>query len=347
MPGVLRALVLLAVAPALVFPVALARTQHAAQPFLHRLDGWTMGSTWSLAVAAPATLDDAALRVGIERRLASLDDQLSTWRDDTALSALNRAPVGRWVALPPDLAAVIRYGQFLHDDSGGAFDLTVKPLVNLWGFGSANPRTTLPSAAEIAAARARLGSDRLEISTDGRQVRRLADVTVDDDAIAPGYAADALAAWLAQRGLRDVLVEVGGELRASGRRPDGRPWAVGIEQPALAHDGLAAVVGLRDAGISTSGDYRDFSTIDGHRYSHEIDPASGYPADHALVSVTVVAPTTMAADGAATVLMVLGPDRGMAWANARRLPVYMAVRTVNGTIAGRYNEAFAALPASP
>lgn len=325
---------------AALLAVVIAGWYRAQQPVVHAIDGWTMGSTWSLRVAGPRDLDVVTLRTQLEAQLGELDRQLSGYRDNTALSRLNNAPVGEWVELPPHLGAVLRFGRQLHDDTDGAFDLTVKPLVNLWGFGAADPRSTLPTDAEIAAAKARTGARQLEISADGTRVRRLAAVGVDVDAVAPGYAADVLAGWLDAHGLPNHLVEIGGEMRAGGARPDGAGWRIGIERPVMARGDVGQVIAVHDGGVATSGDYRDFVEIAGQRYSHTLDPASGRPVTHDLASVTVIAPDGLAADGYATALMVLGPERGMAWAKARRLPVFMIIRTANGELAERYNEAF-------
>jgi thiamine biosynthesis lipoprotein len=310
-------------------------------PTLHDVAGFTMGSTWSARVVGPANLNAVALRAQIDEQLGELDRQLSNYRDTAELAMLNRAEVGGWRPVPPHLAAVIRFGQRLHDESGGAFDLTVKPLVNLWGFGSAERRTTLPTDAEVAAARARLGSDRIEFSSDGTRIRRAADVQIDVDAIAPGYAADVIAAWLTARGWPNHLVEVGGELRAEGHRPDGSVWQVGVERPTLERAGVEQVIAVTDCGVATSGDYRAFESVNGKRYSHTIDPATGRPVDHGLVSVTVVAATGMQADGYATAIMVLGPERGLDWANAHGIAVYMLLRDGGGALKERYNAAFA------
>ncbi len=312
-----------------------------AQPVIHALDGWTMGSTWSVHVIGPRDLDTAALKAGIEAQFQALDQQLSGYRAGTGLSQVNAAPLGKWVALPPDLAIVLRSGLDLWRESGGAFDMTVRPLVLLWGFGAAEPRDRPPTPAQIAAAKARLGSDRVELSEDGTRIRRLSDVTLDVDAIAPGHAADVITAWLAQRGLHDALVDVGGELRASGHRPDGTGWRVGIERPQLARGDVGRVLAVSGLAIATSGDYRDYFELAGKRYAHTLDPVTGQPADNGLASVTVLASSALAADGYATALMVLGPDRGMAWAEKHQLPVFMILRTGNEGFIERYNERFA------
>ncbi len=315
------------------------------QPVIHTLDGWTMGSTWSVRVVGRRDLDTAELKAGIEAQLQRLDQQLSGYRAGTALSQVNAAPVGEWVDLPTDLAVVLKFGLELWRDSGGAFDMTVRPLVLLWGFGAAEPRNTPPTSEEIAVARAQLGSDRIEWSADGKKIRRLAAVSIDVDAIAPGHAADVIAVWLAQRDLPDSLVDIGGELRASGHRPDGSGWRVGIERPqmarAVAQNEVVQVLEVSGLAIATSGDYRDYFELAGKRYAHTIDPATGWPADNTLASVTVLAPTALAADGYATAIMVLGPDKGMAWAEKHHAPVFMILRTGSDGFAERYNDRFA------
>lgn len=302
-----------------------------------------MGSTWSARIVAPPSLDVVALQAQLETQLQELDRQLSGYRDSAVLWQLNAAPVGEWRALPEHLAAVIGYGMQLHDASGGAFDLTVKPLVNLWGFGAAAVRTDVPGDDEITAARARLGNDRIEVSPDASRIRRNAEVTIDVDAIAPGHVADILAAWLTTQGLPNHLVEIGGEVRAEGHRPDGSAWRVGIERPVTSEGDVKRMIAVTDRGVATSGDYRVFVELAGKRYSHTIDPATGRPVDHSLASVTIVAPTALIADGCATTVMVLGPERGMAWADARGLGVYMVVRADHGALSERYNTAFEAL----
>ncbi len=150
-----------------------------------------------------------------------------------------------------------------------------------------------------------------------------------------------IASWLTARGLPDHLVDIGGELRADGHRPDGSEWRVGIERPVIERGNLEEVVVVSNCALATSGDYRTFVEIGGKRYSHTIDPATGRPVDHNLASVTVIAPSGLEADGYATALMVLGPDRGMAWADTRGLAVYMILREPDGTLNERYNAAFA------
>lgn len=311
-----------------------------ARPVIHAIDGYTMGSTWSVRFVGSRDTDVAAVQVALEAELAELNRQLSGYQPDTALSRFNRSPIGEWQMLPAHLAAVLAFGKQLSEATGGAFDMTLRPLINLWGFGAAEPRTEPPSAAEISAVLGHFGSRFLEVDADGGRWRRTADVSVDVDSTAPGYAADVLSGWLMAKGYPAHLVEVGGELRAEGLRPDGNAWRVGIERPVAARGVVEQVIAVSGTGVATSGDYRSYFERDGKRYSHTLDPVTGRPVEHALASVTVLAPSGMAADGYATAIMVLGPEQGMAFAESNGLAVYMLLRDADG-FREAYNERFA------
>jgi thiamine biosynthesis lipoprotein len=311
------------------------------QPAMLAIDGHTMGSTWSVRFVGPASTDVAAVRAQLEEELAGLDLALSGYRDDSALARLNAAPVGEWVDIPVHLANALRFGLELWRESDGAFDMTVKPLVTLWGFGAAQPRDSIPTEVEIAAARARLGSDRLEVAADGRRARRLADIAVDVDGVAPGYAAGVLSNWLTSHGFADHLMEIGGEMRASGHRPDGGGWRVGIEAPETMRGRIERIVAVSDTAVTTAGDYRDYFEVDGVRYQHILDPLTGRPVAHNLASVTVLAPGKLTADGYATAIMVLGAEKGLEFADAHGLSVLMIVRAEDGSYNERYNSRFA------
>lgn len=306
---------------------------------VHAIDGHTMGSTWSARFVGRPGDDVAAVRSALEAELAELNRQLSGYQPDTALTAFNRGPAGEWQAVPPHLAAVLAAGRSVSGASGGAFDMTIGPLVALWGFGAAAPRVQPPADADIDALRADTGWQRLEASPDGRQWRRTGLASVDVDAIAPGYAADVLSARLAALGHPAHLVEVGGELVARGHRPDGSAWRVGIERPVPERGMVQQVIAVTGAGIATSGDYRDYFEYGGQRYSHTLDPRTGRPVTHGLSSVTVIAPTGVEADAHATAMMVLGPEDGLAYADRVQLAVYLLVRTDDG-VREVYNDRF-------
>lgn len=306
---------------------------------VHPIDGYTMGSTWSVRFVGQRDVDVVAVRSVLEGDLAELNRQLSGYQPETALSAFNRSPVGEWQSPPAHLRAVLEFGLDAHEQTAGAFEMTIRPLVNLWGFGAAEPRETAPSDEEIAGILSRIGSRFLEQSPDGVRWRRTGDVGVDVDAIAPGYAADVLSERLAALGHPAHLVEVGGELVARGLRPDGTPWRVGIERPVAERGVVEQVIAVTDVAIATSGDYRDYFEQDGVRYSHTLDPLTGRPVRHALASATVLAPSGMAADTYATAIMVLGPERGMAYADEHDLGVYLLLREGSG-FREVYNERF-------
>lgn len=286
------------------------------------LTGPAMGTAWTVRVVPRGPqVDAAAIRRLVETALAEVDEAMSAYRPDSAVSRFNATDSTDWVALPASLVAVVAESQRIHALTGGAFDITVAPLVRLWGFGPAEPRERPPSEAEIAEALARCGSAQLEVRLDPPALRkRLPALTLDLDAIAPGYAVDLLAARLAESGVQDYMVEVGGELRVRGRSARRGPWRIGIERPQEQGRSVARVIELGEMAVSTSGDYRDYFEAGGRRYSHTLDPRTGRPVTHALASVTVLRPTAMEADGLATALSVLGPGAGfelaerMGWA---------------------------------
>jgi len=209
--------------------------------------------------------------------------------------------------------------------------VTVGPLVNLWGFGPDGRRTAPPPEADIASARARIGYRSLELDPAQRAVRKLLpDLYIDLSAIAQGYAADEVSLYLEQIGVRNYMAEIAGEIRAAGVNADGRAWRIGIERPGNGEPVVERVVELRDAGLATSGDYRNYFEQDGIRYSHHIDPATGRPVTHNLASVTVVHPSATFADAMATALLVLGPERGLALAGREKLAVFLIIRAGSG-----------------
>jgi len=315
---------------------------------LRRLQGRTMGTTWSVVASLPPTASADALQQGIQAALDQVDGQMSTYKPESDLSRFNRAPAGSWQTLPPAFFAVLRHALQLAKDSDGAYDPTVGPLVNLWGFGPDQRPRQPPTAQAIAAARARVGWWKLQLDEPRRRVRQPGGVWLDLSAVAKGYGVDQVARYLQHQGVRAYLVEVGGELRAHGRKPGGSAWRVGIERPdaaagAVADEGeLIDTITLDERAIATSGDYRHVFEDGGRYYSHHIDPRSGQPVPHEVASVSVLADTCMAADPLGTTLSVMGAARGMAWARARGLAVLMVVRTPQG-FEQRLSPAFAAM----
>ncbi len=300
-------------------------------PTMALLSGATMGTTWNVSLADPLSpMELGNLRKDLQDELDRINRLMSTWDPESELSRFNRIPVGQAMTLAPETLDVLRMAQRISMASNGAFDITVGPLVNLWGFGPEMRPEEIPDAGALAAAFEQVGFRKLRIDAD--TATREVDLYVDLSAIAKGFAVDQLAALLQKRELRNFLVEVGGELRAHGRKPDGSSWRIGIEAPDTARRRARRVLRVQDTGMATSGDYRNYFESDGKRFSHTIDSATGHPIKHRLASVTVLDPSAARADAWATALMVLGPEKGMETARKQNLAAFFIIRKENGFV---------------
>lgn len=284
-----------------------------------RSSGEALGTTWSVKLVSPAAPRPGAgdeLHERVAAVLARVDRGMSNWREDAELARFNRQADVTAFEFSSETRQVIVAALDMARETGGAFDPTVGPLVALWGFG---PDAALeePTQQEVAQQRKRVGWDLLAWDREGRLVRRVRGVELDLSAIAKGYAVDAVVHELVRDRPLGLLVEVGGEVRALGATQVGEPWRVGVQDPTARTGGLEAVLALTGAALATSGDYRNLRIVEGKRRSHVIDPRTGRPLDNRVASASVVAPTCMEADAAATALMVLGPDLGMAWVEQR------------------------------
>lgn len=295
---------------------------------VHPLDGDTMGTTWSVRLTAQPAADLPGLAAMVQRALDAVVAQMSPWQPLSDLSRYNRAPAGSWTQLPADTATVLRRAIDIAQASDGAFDPTLGALTDLWGFGPRAFSGAPPPRDAIEIARAEGGWKRLTL--DGDALFQPGGLRLDLNGIAKGFGVDQAAAALERAGVKSYLVEVGGELRGAGAKPDGQPWWVELERPPTANDSLRTVVALHRLSVATSGDYRRFFNHDGKRYAHTLDPMSGAPSDHGVVSVTVLADTCMDADAWATALTVMGPDAALAFATARDLPALIVSRGSNG-----------------
>lgn len=296
------------------------------------LDGATMGTTWQVKLVDADEHQAGDTRAAIDDLLTRLDRAVfSTWAPDSELSRLNASAPGIAHAVSSDLLAVLALAQDIHARSRGAFDISIGPLVNLWGFGP-QPVDSIPDAQAINDARAQTGLDALHVDLAAGTVTFTKTLTLDLSGIAKGYAVDKVAELLHARGFTDFLVEIGGELRLQGRGPDGDGWEIAIERPQSGMPEAYARIGSAGDAIALagSGDYRNFREVDGARYSHEIDPRSGRPVTHALASVTVISDTAASADAWATALMVLGPEEGRAVADSEGLAAYFIMRAPGG-----------------
>lgn len=297
--------------------------------------GPIMGTAYTVkAIGLPAAVSRSEAGAEIASRLERINQLMSTYLDDSELSRFNRTEAGEWYRVSEETAIVVAAAIGLHRLTGGAFDITVGPLVNLWSFGPDGTPERVPDDDEIAAAALRCGSDKIDVGLEPASlIKSRDDVYVDLSAIAKGFAVDQVAEYLDEIGVTSYMVEVGGEVRARGRKSDGSAWRIGIEAPQL--DGgrsLSRAVPLLDGALATSGDYRNYFEVDGVRYSHTIDPRTGRPVRHALASVTVVAESCARADGLATALMVLGPVEGRALAQKNDIAALFLVRTESGIV---------------
>lgn len=276
------------------------------EPVRHALNGPTMGTRWSALFFAAPGFDAGNARQALQAAVDEVDAQMSTWKADSDLTRLNRAPVGEHVAVPAMLMEVLKLALAVSRASDGAFDIGVGDAVSAWGFGPAAAASVLIRSAMTA--RRVPAPEALDLG-DG-SVRKRAPVALDLNGIAKGFGVDRLAETLARLGVRDALVGIDGEMRAMGSRPDGEAWTVAVERPDPDRRAPHSVLALRDCAVATSGDYRHWVEVRGRRLSHTMDPRRGAPLLDAPASVTVLAPSCAAADAWATALLVLGPVKG-------------------------------------
>lgn len=301
--------------------------------------GQTMGTDYSVQWWGDSTAKKYKLIAQFEQRLLDINQSMSAYIEDSELSRFNRLPGGSKLDISDDFLQVMREALNIAALSQGAFDFTVGPLVELWGFGSQGRRTTTPEKAEVAAMLSRVGYQAISLQAKGPVLTKHKQSEIDLSAIAKGYAVDALASVLERNGFRNYLVEIGGELRARGRKPSNVPWRAGIETPQDQGRSIRNVLELHNISVATSGDYRNYFEEGGVRYAHTIDPINGYPVTHHLASVTVLDSSCMRADALATALMVMGPIKGMQFAEEQGLAAYLIIRQEAGFEA-RWSPAF-------
>ena len=341
-----RTLAAIVVPPALAACAAAPPATGAAAVERHTFRGATMGTTYAVTVVGPG-IDErrlAGLQAAVQAALDDVDATMSHYRPDSDLSRFNRHRDAAPLAVSPALVGVVRESIAISRLTGGAFDVTVAPLVDAWGFGAPGPVAAPPGEAELAALRRDVGHELLEVDEASSTLgKRRPGVRIDLSAIAKGHGVDRAAEALAAGGITDYMVEVGGEVRAGGTTETGTPWRVGIERPAPGRSAIRRVVALRDGALATSGEYRNFYDLAGARVSHTIDPRTGRPVTHRLRSVSVLADRSARADGLATALEVLGPDDGYALAVERGWTALFVVEDDGGALRDRPTPAFEAL----
>ncbi len=298
----------------------------------YELSGSSMGTRYSVKIAEPLTEEARDRLAGeVEGILERIDGRMSTYSVDSDVSRFNASRSTDWIEVSQEVCEAVVASHELSEMTDGAFDITVGPLVNLWGFGPDTVELAPPPADEVAAARARVGYRRLHADCSRPALRKDSpDVYIDLSAWAKGYAVDEVGKQLEQEQIGNYVVALGGELRMRGANAAGGPWSIAIEKPSSDGEAIQMVLKLSDCSASTSGDYRNYFVYRGKRYSHLIDAREGRPVSHNLASVTVIADRASFADAMATALLVLGPDDGMALAEERDIPALFQLRTKDG-----------------
>lgn len=293
------------------------------------LSGPTMGTTYNVKYAPTELITPTELQAEINQELININQLMSTYIQDSELSRFNQWNSTEPFPLSAQTIYVMREAKRLGDLSDGILDVTVGPLVNLWGFGPKARPDKIPSAAEVMAARQRVGLQRLEIRENSAR-KTHPNLYVDLSTIAKGYGVDQVAEILEKHNIHNYLVEVGGEMRLSGSKTTGQPWRVAVEKPLTKERAVERIISVGDNAIATSGDYRNYYEDAGVRYSHLINPNTGAPINHNLVSVTVVAPSSMTADGLATALNVMGKEKALLLSEKYDLAVLLITKEKEG-----------------
>lgn len=300
----------------------------AKQPQEQELHGNTMGTTYSVKFYSQQSVDNQTLQQQMEQELELINDLMSTYRPASELMQFNQSPGSEPFTLSEQTAKVIAEAIRIGQQTGGVLDITVGPLVELWGFGASGRITERPDAEELAVISDYVGLDKISLSgtkltkTDPR-------LALDLSTIAKGYGVDRLAEILESAGITDYLVDIGGEMRVNGSKPD-RAWRVAIEKPVAGNRAMQRVIVPGNMAVATSGDYRNYFEQDGVRYSHLIDPRTAEPVQHRTVSSTVIHRSSMTADGYATALHIMHADEALRFANEHQLAALLIVKTDDG-----------------
>jgi FAD:protein FMN transferase len=296
--------------------------------------GPTMGSTFRVQyVAAAKTPGTDRLQSGVQGILDDLDRTVSTYRTDSDVARFNAAPAGTCQPMPEAVFTLFAYADTLHRESGGAYDITLLPALSVWGFGPRGKVAARPSAEQLDALRSVVGMEHIRAATDASGAKALCKdsaSSIEFNSIAAGYAVDRIAEYLRAQGVASFLIDVTGELRAFGRKPDGSAWRIALEAPISNARVAERIVTLEGMGVSTSGSYRNYFEEDGVRYSHTLDPRTLSPVTHKLAAVSVISDTALEADGLSTLLMALGPERGYDFALQHELAAFFVTKTDAG-----------------
>ncbi|MEH6814421.1 MAG: FAD:protein FMN transferase [Motiliproteus sp.] len=302
-----------------------------SQQLIQTLTGATMGTSYTVKVVAPQSTDLVSLKSAIQSELDRIESRMSTYKQDSELSIFNHTESEQWFSVSVETARVVGLGLEISAQTQGAFDMTVGPLVNLWGFGPGNSISKSPSQQQIDELLPRIGYQAIAARNDPPELRKTNNAYLDLSAIAKGYAVDVVADLLSQD-YGSYLVEIGGELKAHGLKPDGTHWRIAVESPSSGQRNIQKIINVENTAIATSGDYRNYFEQDGVRFSHTIDPATGKPITHRLASVTILDPSCARADALATAMMVLGKEKGLALAKQLKTPAFFISKSEQGFV---------------
>ncbi|EIJ71787.1 FAD:protein FMN transferase [Pasteurella bettyae] len=317
--------------------LTLSLTACKKDPEIITLSGKTMGTTYHIKYIDDGSLTKTAEQAheGIETILKDVNNKMSTYIETSELSRFNQyREINQPIEISADLAKVIGEAIRLNHVTQGALDITVGPIVNLWGFGPEKRIDKQPTSEQIAERKAYVGIDKLKLLQNADKFfleKTAPELYVDLSSIAKGFGVDQVANYIDSIGAKNYMTEIGGEIRAKGRNIEGKDWQIAIEKPTF--DGSRAVeqvIGLKNLAMATSGDYRNYFEENGVRFSHEIDPKTCYPIQHKLASITVLSPSSMTADGLSTGLFVLGEGKALEVAEKENIAVYLIIKTDNG-----------------
>lgn len=292
------------------------------------LSGLTMGTSYSVKIPnAKIPLPQAKLAENIEHVLHTINLQLSTYIETSDISRFNQSTTTNWFSISVEFYTVIKEALRIKQISNDAFDITIGNLINLWGFGANTQTQHVLDQAMIDAVLSASGAKYIELRASPYAIKKNnPDLMLDLSAIAKGFAVDCISDHLDKLGVKNYIIEIGGEIKTKGRNSENQDWRIGIESPITHQRKIQMMIGLQDIGMATSGDYRNYFTTNSVRYSHIIHPKTGKPVTHELTSVTVLHPSTMTADAMATAILVLGPEKGLALAYQENIAALLIAR---------------------
>lgn len=290
--------------------------------------GSTMGTTFMVKVIdLPKEIEPDQVKSGIDKVLKDVNDKMSLWVADSELVQFNQSKVTDWQDISDDLYTVISAGNEISRQSNGRFDVTLEPLIKLWGFSKDKRSSQNPTAKEVSDALKNIGHQKVHLDPNGKRIKKdLPDLTINLSAIAKGFGIDQVARYLESKGVGHYMVEIGGDLRVKGSNAHHQPWKIAIETPRADSHSLHSIIDVETTGMATSGDYRNYFEKDGERFSHIIDPRDGRPIRHKLASVTVLSTDAMTADALATTLLVMGEEDGLNWAEENQIGAFFLIR---------------------